>query len=148
VAPAALAVAVVAAIVAIWALSSAQGVAQPASFTAQQSDAAKTRACGAFDVVRKAVSVQTNADLGADPVAREAVAANARLAALGGGGYLLSRLDPATPADVADPVRRFADDVGDIGMSQLVGTPNSDPRVAALLTSAQEASARVAQACR
>ena len=57
-------------------------------------DDAKARACTAFDTVRIAVSMQTNADLGPDPVAREAVAGNARLATLGGGDYLLSRLDP------------------------------------------------------
>ena len=37
---------------------------------------AGARICGAFDTVRNAVSLQTNADLGADPVAVQAVAAN------------------------------------------------------------------------
>ena len=48
-----------------------------------ESDDAKTRVCAAFDTVRKAVSVQTNAELGPDRVAKEAVAANARLATRG-----------------------------------------------------------------
>ena len=74
-------------------------------------------------MVRKAVSVQTNIDLGPDVVAKEAVAANARLATLGGSQYLLSRLDPATPADLADAVRSFANNLQDVAMDQLVGVP-------------------------
>lgn len=149
--PAALVFAVTAAIVATWALVHSP-VEAPVrlgvpAVDSQQSDAARGRVCGAFDIVRKAVTIQTNADFGSDPVAREAVAANARLATLGGGGYLLSRMDPATPADLADSIRTFANDVQDIGMYQLVGTPNADPKMAALLASAQEAGAHIAQVC-
>ena len=86
VAPAALLIAEIAIGVAIWALVRTPG---EAAVSAQQSDDAKARVCVAFDMVRKAVSVRTNADLGPDPVAKEAVAANARLATLGGGEYLL-----------------------------------------------------------
>ena len=77
-----------------------------------------------------------------------AVAANARLATLGGGDYLLSRLDPATPPELADAVRALANDFQDIGMNQLVGVPNSDPAVAALLGQAQAASDHIALVCR
>jgi hypothetical protein len=115
---------------------------------AQQTDAAKQRVCGAFDVVLKAVSRQTNADLGTDPVAREAVAANARLATIGGGEYLLSRMDPATPSDLADAVRTFANGIQDIGMNQLVGIPNADPEVAALLSGVQASSDHITLMCR
>jgi hypothetical protein len=144
VAPAALVIALIAMGVAAWALM--QSPTQPA-VDAQQSDAAKGRVCAAFDIVRQAVSMQTNADMGTDPVARQAVAANARLATLGGGEYLLSRVDPATPADLADAVRTFANDIQDIGMNQLVGIPNADPRVTALLGTAQSASERITQMC-
>jgi hypothetical protein len=113
----------------------------------QQSEIAKARACGAFDIVLRAVSMQTNANLGTDAVARQAVAANARLATLGGGEYLVSRLGPATPADLADAVRTFADVIQDVGMNQLVGIPNADPRMAPLLSAAQDASERVAAMC-
>ena len=97
VAPAALALAVIAIAVAIggalWASTrtpdapavTAQqpdGTAQQPDGTALQPDAAKARACAAFDMVRKAVSVQTNINLGPDAVAKVAVAANARLAHL------------------------------------------------------------------
>jgi hypothetical protein len=99
-------------------------------------------------MVRNAVSIQTNANLGADPVAREAVAANARLATLGGGEYLLSRLDPATPPELADAVRSFANKLQEIGMNQLIGVPNTDPTVAALLNEAQAASTQITDMCK
>ena len=61
----------------------------------------KQKVCAAFDTVSKAVQLQTHADLGPDPVAQTAVASNARLSLIGGGEYLLSRLDDQTPADLA-----------------------------------------------
>ena len=163
VAPAALALAVIAVAVAIggalWASTrtpdapavTAQqpdGTAQQPDGTALQPDAAKARACAAFDMVRKAVSVQTNINLGPDAVAKVAVAANARLATLGGSQYLLSRLDPATPADLADAARSFANNLQDVAMLQLVGTPNTDAEVAALMSEAQTASQNIATICK
>ena len=93
--------------------------------------------------MRTAVSKQTNADFGPDPVAREAVAANARLATVGGGSYLLARLDPALPAELADAVRTFATDLQDIGMKQLAGIPNTDPALSDQLKAAQATSTRI-----
>lgn len=92
--------------------------------------------------------MQTNIDMGPDPVAREAVAANARLATLGGGEYLLSRLDPATPPELANAVRSFANNLQDVGLNQLVGMPNTDPTVAALLNEAQAASTQITDMCK
>ena len=145
VAPAALLIAVIAIGVAIWALMRTAG--EPA-VNAQQSDDANARVCVAFDMARKAVSLQTNVDLGPDPVAKEAVAANARLATLGGGEYLLSRLDPATTPELADAVRSFANNLQDIGMNQLVGVSNADPTVAARLSEARAASQQIADMCK
>jgi hypothetical protein len=152
VAPAALVIAVIAIAVAIWALvrspaEPAANLGEPA-VNAQQSDDAKARVCAAFDTVRKAVSRQTNADLGPDPVAKEVVAANARLATLGGGEYLLSRLDPGTPRELADAVRSFANNLQDIGMNQLAGVPTSDPALAARMSEAQAASPQIAEMCK
>lgn len=149
---AALVIALIAMGVATWMLARSPvepsgTMAEPAA-NAEQSDAAKARVCDAFDIVRKAVSKQTNTDLGRDPTAMEAVAANARLATLGGGDYLVSRLDPAAPAELAAAVRALANDFQDIGMNQLVGVPNSDPAVAALLGRAQAASDHIALMCR
>jgi hypothetical protein len=144
-APAALVLAVIAIGVAIWALVRAPG--EPA-VAAKQSDDAKAQVCGAFDTVRKAVSVQTNADLGPDPIAKEAVAANARLATLGGGEYLLSRLDPGTPLELADAVRSFANNLQDIGMSQLVGVPANDATLTVRANEVQAGSEKIAGMCK
>jgi hypothetical protein len=73
-------------------------------------------------------------DLGPDP--QEAVAGNARLALVGGGQYLLSRLDSATPPELADPVRSFANDLQDIGMHALTGAVLTDPDQASRLSHA------------
>jgi hypothetical protein len=152
VAPAALVIAVIAIGVGIWAIARPPGgpsgpPGEPA-VNAQQSDDAKAGVCAAFDMVRKAVSTQTNIDMGPDPVAREAVAANARLATLGGGEYLLSRLNPATPRELADAVRSFANNLQDIGINQLVGAPNTDPTVADLLNEAQATSTKITDMCK
>ena len=152
VAPAALVIAVIAIGVGIWAIARSPGEpprppGEPA-VNAQQSDDAKAGVCAAFDMVRKAVSTQTNIDIGPDPVAREAVAANARLATLGGGEYLLSRLNPATPRELADAVRSFANNLQDIGIKQLGGVPNTDPTVAALLNEGQVTSTQIADMCK
>jgi hypothetical protein len=154
VAPAALVIAVIAIGLAIWALVRSPG--EPA-VNAQQSpavnaqlspDDARARVCAAFDTVRKAVSLQTNADLGPEPAAKEAVAANARLATLGGGEYLLSRLDPGTPPELADAVRSFANNLQDIGVNQLAGVPGEDPAQAVRMSEAQAASTQIADMCK
>jgi hypothetical protein len=88
---------------------------------------AKARACGAVDIVTKAVALQTHTDLGKDAVSQAAVAGSARLALFGGGQYLLNRLDSGTPPELADAVRQFANGLQDIGMKALSGASSSDP---------------------
>ncbi|KWX68817.1 hypothetical protein [Mycobacterium sp. NAZ190054] len=143
---AALVVAVAALAVAVWALLSSPS-SETSSATADQSTDPKTRVCGAFDLVRGAVSLQTNANLGEDPVAVQAVAANARLATLGGGQFLLSRLDGDVPSDLAEAVRTFANNLEYIGMSQLAGAPGNDPTQTDRMNDAQAASTRIAELC-
>ncbi|MBY0287594.1 MAG: hypothetical protein K2X52_10630 [Mycobacteriaceae bacterium] len=127
---------------------------EPADKTTQRTDATnatpaetEARVCDAFDLVRRAVGVQTNTDLGPDPGAQSAVAANSRLAALGGGDYLLSRLGPTTAPELAEAVRSFANDLQDIGMNQLAGVPNTDPNLATRLTAATDTGQRIAEMC-
>jgi hypothetical protein len=152
-APVALFIAVIAVGLAVWSLLRAPEEAahstegSPAAGAPQSGDA-KSGICAAVDTVRNAVSKQTNADFGPDPIAREAVAANARLATVGGGSYLLARLNPAIPAELADAVRTFADGLQDIGMKQLAGIPNTDPAVSDQLKAAQAASARITDLCK
>lgn len=155
IAPVALLVAVVAVGLAVWALTASSddnpAVADPASAEQTDPDQAgdpKTRVCTAFDTVSRAVSGQTNNNLGADPVAQAAVAGNARLALVGGGQYLLGRLDSATSQDLADAVRSFANDLEYIGMNALAGVPNSDPVLAGRLTQADETRTRIVELCR
>jgi hypothetical protein len=143
-APAALLVAVVAVALAIWALTSASST----SAAAKQAGDPKIRVCTAFDTVSKAVTGQTHNDLGPDPVAQEAVAGNARLALVGGGQYLLSRLDSATPTELADPVRSFANDLQDIGMYALAGVSNTEPEQAARLTQADLVRKQIVELCK
>jgi hypothetical protein len=147
-APAALVVAVIAVALAVWALMRSPESNNHASAGNQDSGQAKTSVCTAFTTVRNAVSLQTNANLGTDKVATQAVAANARLATLGGGQYLLSRLNDAAPSDLADAVRSFANNLQDIGMAQLAGMPGNDPRVTNHMNDAQAAAARITDLCK
>lgn len=147
IAPAALAVAVIALAVSAWGLlrSPSGDADEPTSPT---SGDPKTQVCDAFTMVRNAVSLQTNADLGNDRVAQQAVAANARLATLGGGEFLLARLNGSVPADLADAVRSFADDLTYIGMGQLAGAPANDPGQANRQKTAQATAVKIDTLCR
>jgi hypothetical protein len=140
--PVALLIALIAVGLAGWALLSAPPGA-PAS-----ADGSKTSVCNAVETVGKAVQIQTNADLGPDPVAQRAVAGNARLAIFGGGDYLLRRLGPNTPKELGDAVRAFADNLQDIGMNALADVPNTDPAQAARLRDGEAGRIRIAQLCK
>jgi hypothetical protein len=109
---------------------------------------AKARVRAAYEIVAKAISLQTHADGGDDPVAVTAVAANARLSMSAGAAYLLSRLDPATPPALASEVRAFAELLEDITMHSLAGMANEVPEQAARLRAAEAASTRIAELCR
>ncbi len=148
IAPAALAIAVIAVVLAALGLILSSSSGNGAAAGAKQGDEAKTRVCDGFDMVRTAVSLRTNADLGQNRVAAEAVAANARLATLGGGQFLLTRLDANdVPSDLADAVRSFANNLEYIGMGQLAGAPAQDPTQTSRLNDAQTAAERVAEIC-
>jgi hypothetical protein len=81
-------------------------------------------------------------------VAVQAVAANARLAMSAGGSYLLARLDPATPPELAAAIRSFTDDLHDLTMTALAGVPNDDPAQAARLRDGQAQSTHIADLCK
>jgi hypothetical protein len=95
------------------------------AFTAQQTADAKTNVCTAYTVARQAVVINTHLvnPRGNDQIGTLAVAANARLALLGGGAYLRDRLDaePATPADLAKAVKAMAGTTEQLGISYLAG---------------------------
>ena len=131
--------------VAAWAMVMAW---PKAADTAQPSDESKAKVCAAFDTVGKAVQLQTHADLGPDPIAQTAVASNARLSLIGGGEYLLSRLDDQTPPELAEAVRSFANNLADIGMNALAGTTNEDPQQSARLTAGEADRNKIAELCK
>jgi len=143
-APVALLIATVAASLAVWTLMNKSPDAPAAAW---QDGDSKTRVCTAFDTVARAVQLQTHAELGPDPVAQRAVAGNARLAMVGGGDYLLSRLDSETPSELADVIRSFAHDLQDIGMNALADVPNADPAQAKRITAADASRMQLTDLC-
>ena len=144
---AALAVAVIALGVGVFGLVRAPAAAHEAAPTDSEVAEAKTRACTAFDVVRGAVSRQTHGDLGPDPVAVQAVAANARLAMATGSDYLRTHLGPAAPAELATAVTSFADTLAEIAMYAQAGVTDADSTQAARLRDGQATSERIAGLC-
>jgi hypothetical protein len=119
-------------------------------YSGAQQDEARTAICAAFDTVRTGVATNTNIEPpggSGDIAGALAVAANARIALLDGGQYLLARMDPATPTDLAGEVRRFANQLMDIGAAATAGVPNSDPVQAGRLQDAEAASTAVGDRC-
>ncbi|BBY99010.1 hypothetical protein [Mycolicibacterium fallax] len=111
-------------------------------------ESAKDRTCAAAQVVQTAVGLQTKTELGTEPVAKHAVAANARLATLGGGHYLLDEVTAATPPDLAEQARALGNALVGLGIHQLAGETDDDPAQAVRLQAAETASARLAALCR
>ncbi|MGE2731925.1 hypothetical protein ACQI4F_20860 [Mycolicibacterium vaccae] len=112
--------------------------------------AATESVCAAFETVRTAVATNTNTEPPGGPgdiAGALAAAANARVALFDGGQYLLARLDPATPDDVATDVRRFANQLMDIGAAAMAGVPNTDPAQTARLADAEATSAALRSRC-
>jgi hypothetical protein len=103
--------------------------AAPPAPSPQQVADAKMKACGAYDLVSRAVNGRANVDVGPDPATAlaQAVQANARLALAAGQPYLLDRLDPATPPPLADTIRKYANNIEDVAMASLAGMGTDDP---------------------
>lgn len=155
----ALVIALIAAGLAVWALmrspeesaatggtSSGDAGSGDAAASTSPEDA-KQRVCDAGQVVSVAVQLQTNANLGSEPAAVEAVAANARLAMLAGGDYLLSQIDASTPADLADAARSFATTLRVVGINQLAGVTTTDPAQEARLRESEGYRNTLAKLC-
>lgn len=153
--PIALVIALIATGLAVWALlsmpdesSAAQGMpAGDAASGASASGDPKQRLCDAAQVVAVAVQMQTNANLGPEPAAVEAVAANARLAMLGGGEYLLTELGPDTPPEMVDTARSFANSLRAIGINALAGVPNAEPAQADRIKAWEESRKKLGEMC-
>jgi hypothetical protein len=137
---------------AAWAVFGPAPAPPPApAYTADQQAAAKTSICAAAELVRKGVSLNTNLLVPGGPgdvTGSLAVAANARLSLSDGGQYLVHRLDPATPTQLAASVRQFANALMDIGAAATAGAPNTNPDQEARLRDADAASTKIAEACK
>ncbi len=150
------AIAVVALALAGWALLrpapvASGSAAESGNYTDAQRSDSKAKICTAFNTVRTGVTQNTNLAAPGGPedvTGALAVAANARLSLYDGGQYLLARLDPATPAELADPVRAFGNGLMDIGAAATAGAQNSDPAQAARLKDADAANTTIAGLCR
>ncbi|MDX1882742.1 hypothetical protein [Mycolicibacterium sp. 120270] len=147
---AALVVALVAAGLAVWALMSKPST-EGQVFTGTETDDPKASICEAFTVIRNGVQINTNLQPPGGPedvTGSMAVAANARLALYDGGQYLLARLQPDTPPELAEQIRKFANNLMDIGARSTSGIPNTDPGQAARLKEADEANAKITELCK
>src|SRR3984893_8047760 len=120
---AALAIAVFATAVAVTAWFRPAFESASPTFTDQQTTQAKTNVCSAYTAVHQGVVRNTHlTDANPnDPAGQLAIAANARLALLGGGGYLRDRVaaQPATPSDRAQAVNTMADTIEQLGVGYL-----------------------------
>lgn len=144
-APIALLAAIVAIGIAIWALLSVPEA--PPTAERQLTGDPKTRICDAGQLVAMAVQLQTNANVGPEPAAVEAVAANARLSMVGGGDYLLTQIGSDTPSELADAARKFGDTLQLIGMNALSGLPNADPAQADRIKAAETSRNTLGELC-
>lgn len=131
----------------MWALLSVPDQMSASSDGTPLTGDGKNRVCTAGHVVAMAVQLQTNANIGSEPAAVEAVAGNARLAMLGGGDYLLSQIGTDTPADLADAARSFGNTLQQIGVNALAGVSNDDKLQAGRYRAAEESRSTLAKIC-
>lgn len=113
----------------------------------------KAQACGAFNTVSKAVSIQTKRSPGPDlgpatPIAAEAIAANARLSMAGGASYLLEQLPSNAPKQLADEIRAFATNLNGVAMNALAQIPNDKEPQMSLLKSVETSNKNIAELCK
>jgi hypothetical protein len=132
-----------------WALLRS-GSSGEGNYSDAQRAEAKTKVCSAYDLVRRGVKLNTSIPVPGgsdDVVAMLAVGANARMSAYVGGLYLLDRLDPATPKELAAQTREFAHLLTDIGAAGTAGASDADPDQAARLKAADAANTKLGELC-
>lgn len=141
IAPAALLLGAVGTVLSLWALKSASD-----SSAARVAGEGKAGICSAFTTASRAISLQTNG--GAEPLPEPLAATNSRQALIGGGEYLLARVDSSTPRDLAEAVTAFADDVQTLGLNYLGGSVATDPAQADLIKRADAGMKSIADMCK
>lgn len=148
----ALVLALVAVALSAWAVfrSSEAAPAEPSHTDVEQAEA-KGKLCTATELVRQGISLNTNLQPAGGPsdvTGSLAVAANARVALYDGGQYLLDKIEPATPTELADSVRKFANTLTDIGAAATAGQQNSEPAQAARLQEVESMNATISELCK
>ena len=151
--PITLVIAVLAAALSGWLLYrlAQQDTANEPNYTGAQRADAKQKICATTDLVRKGVSLNTNLQPPGGPqdiTGTLAVAANARISLYDGGQYLLARLDPATPPELSDAVKKFGNLLMDIGAAATSGAQNSEPEQAARLKEADDTNGTITELCK
>ena len=126
---------------AVWTAFAPRPSEQPPVPTDAEQATAKSTICAAVDLVRKGVALNTQ------PQDDDVPAAMAIAAMIGGGQYLLDRLDPATPPQLAVDVRDFAGTLMDVGAASTAGALNTDPDQAARLARADALSQKLTADC-
>jgi len=99
----------------------------PKHVSGEQSAQAKRNVCTTYTTVVTAVLNGTPNPRPDDPVSQEAVAANVRLAMIGGSSYLRETLDaePAAPADLTKAVKSMASTLDQLGFAFLLRADGS-----------------------
>jgi hypothetical protein len=122
----------------------------PEAYTDTQRTDAKTKICTAYHTVVEGVRRNNNLapQVEKTPIGILAIAANGRVSLSDGGQYLLARLDPATPPDLADATRALANLFMDIGAAATAGVEESDPVQAPRLEQAQQLSTNINELCK
>jgi hypothetical protein len=149
-APVALALSLLAAGGAGWALLKPTPTPEPPGIFAGNptADDPKAKACKVAEVVAEGVALQSRANLGPEPVALETVAANTRLAMAGGAAYLREATPSNTPTELAEPIAALASQLQDIAQHFFVGQTGAVPEQAARLQAATETTTTLVRICK
>ncbi len=124
---------------------------QAKTYTQAEQDTAKIALCDAVKAVSKGIAINTNLAVPGGPddtTGALAVAANARLALISGGQYLLNKIDPAVPTELATVTRKYANTLLDIGAAATAGDQTDDPQQKVRLDDAGADSKQINDICK
>lgn len=148
IAPAALALSVLAVAGSLWALLK-PAPERPGMFSANPASTdAKAQACKGALLVAEGVALQSRADLGKDPVALDTVAANTRLAMSGGAAYLRDFTPSNTPAEIAEPIGLLAIQLQEIAQHFFVGQSGTVPEQTDRMQAATDTTSKLIELCK
>jgi hypothetical protein len=117
------------------------------TYSEQEIADAKKAVCDAFGQTRKAIEVTNHKDVGPDPAALLAVAANGRIALTTGADYLLAETadHPALAADLLTAVKDLSNSYRRLAIEYMAEAPQD--AMEPIFRQADDASAKVRQFC-